>query len=288
MARVPDLIAAVLGRVGVEARQAGGWPPASATLTCPASWAVPRRTVLAEAATRAGLGPVHFVAEPLAAALYYSATLRELPPAGCLIVYDLGAGTFDVSVVRRTASGFDVPATAGLSDVGGLDLDAAVVAHARELTAPANDGWARIEQPRSSADRQARQALWRGARAAKEHLSRHTSAELHVPLVDQDVRLTREEFERIARPYLERTVALTLEVVRTAKVDPAELAAVFLVGGASRIPLVATLLHRAFGVAPSVVGQPELVVAEGCLLLPERATAQDAVIPRGVRRRMSA
>jgi hypothetical protein len=268
---VVDLVAAVLARVGGEARRVAGGASTSVVLTHPAVWGGTRLAALADAAARAGLGAVELVAEPVAAAAYFATVLgRQFPEGRCLVVYDLGAGTFDVSVVRAARAGFEVVAAAGLDDVGGLDLDAAVVTHAHGLTAggPAageDPSWARLERPDAPADRVARHALWRGARAVKEQLSRHATAELHVPLLDTAVHLTREEFERVATGYLQRTVALTEAVLREAGVTREAIAGVFLVGGSSRIPLVATLLHRALGIAPTALDHPELVVAEGSL-----------------------
>jgi molecular chaperone DnaK (HSP70) len=263
---VVDLIAAVLARVAGEARRVAGEPPTAVVLTHPASWSQVRLGVLADAAGRAGFEGVGFVAEPVAAAAYFATVLgRRIPQDRCLVVYDLGAGTFDVSVVRPWAAGFEVVAAAGLDDVGGLDLDAAVVGHARSLTAGSGGVWARLDWPHTPADRQARYGLWRSARAAKEQLSRHAATDLHVPLVDTEVHLTREEFEKAARPYLERTAALTLTVLREAGTPQEEIGGVFLVGGSSRIPLAATLLHRTLGITPTALDHPELVVAEGSL-----------------------
>ncbi|WP_238007131.1 Hsp70 family protein [Dactylosporangium sp. AC04546] len=78
----------------------------------------------------------------------------------------------------------------------------------------------------------ARQLLWRGVRAAKEQLSRHATAEVHVPFVNTDLHLTREGVEKVALPHLERTTALTLAVLRSAGVPREEIAGIFLVGGA--------------------------------------------------------
>src|SRR5262249_60943143 len=80
-----------------------------------------------------------------------------------------------------------------------------------------------------------------------------------------EVHLTREEFEKAVRPHLDRTAALTLSVLREAGVPREQIAGVFLVGGSSRIPLAATLLHRTLRLAPTAIDQPELVVAEGSL-----------------------
>jgi WD40 repeat protein len=261
---VVDLIAAVLGRVAGETRRVAGGAPSAVVLTHPASWGHTRLGVLADAAARAGLHEVGFVAEPVAAAAYFASVLgRRISQGHCLVVYDLGAGTFDISVIRPSAAGFEVVAAAGLDDVGGLDLDAAVVGHARGLTA--GGAWARLDWPQTPADRQARYSLWRGARAGKEQLSRHAATDVHVPLVDTEVHLTREEFEKVARPYLDRTASLTLTVVREAGIPREEIGGVFLVGGSSRIPLAATVLHRTLGIAPTALDHPELVVAEGSM-----------------------
>ena len=92
-----------------------------------------------------------------------------------------------------------------------------------------------------------------------------------MPLFDDSVPLGREQLEQLARPILDRTVTATLLAVAAAGLTPAQLSAVFLVGGSSRIPLAATLLHRGFGTAPTAIEQPELVVAEGALQLAPRA-----------------
>ncbi|MEH1123094.1 Hsp70 family protein [Micromonospora sp. CPCC 206061] len=263
---VPDLIAGVFARVAAEARRVAGSPPDDVVLTHPVAWGRSRLDVLVDAAARAGLAGVRLVAEPVAAAAYLTAVLgRRVRTGHGLIVYDLGAGTFDVSVVRRTSGGFEVVASGGLDDVGGLDLDAAVVGHVRTLTASATDAWSRLDWPQSSTDQQARHQLWRGARAAKEQLSRHATAPLHVPLVGTDAHLTREEFDKAAREPLGRTVELTLQVLRGSAVPPEQVDGLFLVGGASRVPLVATMLHRALRIAPIATEVPELVVAEGSL-----------------------
>jgi cell division ATPase FtsA len=266
---VVELIAAVLGAATSEASRVAGAPVKAAVLTHPAAWGQVRCAALTDAALRAGLSEVDLTAEPVAAAAYYATVLgREVPAGRCLLVYDLGAGTFDVSLVQRQAAGFEVIACAGLPDVGGLDLDAALVQHLGGLTAGAEAAWGRLTWPRDPADVRARHALWQGVRAAKERLSRRPHTEVHLPLVDTDVHVTREEFEKVAKPYLDRTVNLAVDTLRTAGVSRAQIAGVFLVGGSSRVPLAATMLHRALGIEPTVADQPELVVAYGSLCVP--------------------
>ncbi|GAA1026919.1 hypothetical protein GCM10009557_06310 [Virgisporangium ochraceum] len=266
--RVVELIAAVLRPCAREAFAVAKTPLTEVVVTHPAAWGPARCAVLREAASRAGLAGARMMPEPVAAAAYF-ASLVQPPsrPSGCLLVYDLGAGTFDVSVLRWTADGFRIVAVDGLDDVGGLYLDAVIVEHAAAQTADARDEWRRLRQPETYPDRQARQALWQGARAAKELLSRNAQAELYVPIVGRSLHVTREEFEAAIRGPLSTTVALTTELRRRV-VAAEEQAELMLIGGASRTPLAATLLLRALQIAPTVVDQPELVVAEGALLAP--------------------
>lgn len=267
---VADAIAAVVRRAVDEAGRVAGASVTEAILTHPAQWSRPRLAVLTEAAHTAGLPDVRLVPEPVAAAAYFVTVLGHQVPVGrCIIVYDLGGGTFDAAVVRRGDTGFEVLAAAGLPDVGGLDLDAAIVGHLR--TVVDTDSWSRLDWPDSPADRRARRLLWQDARAAKEQLTRHSRAELHVPLAETDVHLTRDEFETLARPLLDRTVEQTMATLRAARIGRESVAGVFLVGGASRVPLAASLLHRTLGIAPTVLDQPELVVATGAHTVPSAA-----------------
>jgi hypothetical protein len=260
---VVDLVAAVLRRVAAEAVRTLGGPPAEVVLTHPAAWGAQRRAVLTAAALEAGLGAVTLVPEPLAAARYFASVRGDLPAGATLAVYDFGGGTFDASLVRRLPDGgWEVLATGGLADIGGLDLEAAIIDHVG-ATVGQQDA-RRWRQLLSPMDDERRRQLWAfraDVRAAKEQLSRAPSVTLRVPVLGVDAYLTREEFERLAAPFLARTVDVTAAVV--AERRGADLAGVFLVGGSSRIPLVATVLHRRLGVAPTAIEQPELVVAMG-------------------------
>ncbi|MEV4759155.1 Hsp70 family protein [Micromonospora sp. NPDC049559] len=274
---VGDAIAATLRRVAEEAARAAGQRVTSVVLTHPAGWGPTRRRVLVEAAVHAGLPAPTLVPEPVAAAAYFTTLLgHQVPPGSQVVVYDLGAGTLDVSVVARGADGFEVRGIGGQDDFGGIDLDALLVervAAVIERHDPA--ARRRLESPASPEERRAFRTLWDDARAAKEILSRQTSATLYAPFVDQEVLVGREEFERLAQPRLLATAQLTVDVMRTAGVAPAQLAGLFLVGGASRVPLVATTLHRVGGIAPVVLEQPEIVVAHGALVAPTGPSTMD-------------
>jgi len=155
----------------------------------------------------------------------------------------------------------------GRDDLGGLDIDAALVEHIGTFCAERDPAiWQRLTEPATLEDRRAQRQLWDDVRIAKERLSRLQSADVVVPLLDLELHVTREELEELARPVLDQTVQVTRDLLRWADLAEGRLAGVFLVGGASRIPLVATLLHRELGEAPVVIEQPELVVAEGSIL----------------------
>jgi hypothetical protein len=263
---VVELVAAVLSRVARETvRSVGALPPV--VLTCPAGWGATRRATLAEAARRAGLTVRGFVDEPVAAAAYFTAVLgRRLPAGHGLVVFDFGGGTLDVAVLRHDADGEVVVGSGGLADLGGLDFDAAVVAHLLEpLRRTDPDAWQHLTAGRTPDGIAARRSLWSDARSAKEMLTRAATAAVRVPGAPSGTHLTRAEFESVVRPLADRAVAATLRIVRDSPVPPGRVGGLLLVGGASRVPLVGALLHAATGVAPTVPEGPELAVAEGAL-----------------------
>jgi molecular chaperone DnaK (HSP70) len=266
---VVDLVAAVLTRVATEAKQVTGQVPDRIVVTHPEIWGTSRLSRLTEAVARAGLPTPKLVSEPVAAAAYFLDQVGRVEPGHCAVVYDFGAGTFDAGVVRRRPDeALTVLASEGLPELGGLDLDAALVEHlGRHIARRDGEVWDRLRRPVSVADRRARWQLWEDVRLAKESLSRRSQTLVHLPFLDESVPVTREEFEHLAEPVIARTVAVTRAAVRSAGIGPPDVGGIFLVGGSSRVPLVATLLHRAFGIPPTVLEQPELVVAEGSLSL---------------------
>ncbi|MFG1928577.1 Hsp70 family protein [Cryptosporangium sp. NPDC048952] len=268
---VAELIGSVLARVRAEARRVLGGPPSQVRLTHPAAWG-PRRTgILREAAAQAGLGEVLLIAEPVAAAAYAASKLGEDRTWLC---YDLGGGTTDFTVVQ----GRTVLATGGLGDVGGLDIDQAIVEHLAVVLPRGNaEAWARLVGPETAAERRAGMAFRAEVRLAKEVLSRRSSTVLHVPLLEVEVPLGRELLDQIAEPVLARTLRGVRELLRSA--PPIE--GVLLVGGGCRMPLVSTLLHRELGLAPVLVEHPETVVALGSLLVKSSSETAVVISPAG-------
>lgn len=266
---VVEMLAAVLRRVVTEA----GTDFTRVTLTHPADWDGTRRGVLSRAAAQAGLGKVRLVPEPVAAAHYFA------DHGGPVAVYDFGAGTFDVSVVAGTR----VLAADGLTDLGGLDIDEAIVdalAKTVEADEEARRAWSYLRSPRTSEHRRAWRRLAEGVRTSKETLSRIPETTLTIPLVNREVPFTRVQLEAIAEPLIRRTVATTRAALTTAGLTGAT--GIFLVGGASRMPLVAVMLHRILGIAPTTTAHPDLAVARGALKVETAATpAVDPLPPNG-------
>jgi hypothetical protein len=275
---VAELVAAVIDRIAEEWRRTAGPAPTDVTLTCPADWDTHRRQILVDAAGRAGLDDIRLVAEPIAAAAYYIELLgHDVPIGSAVLVHDFGAGGLDVSLVAHGAEGLEVIAVDSRDDISGLDVDATVVEHLRSRHADA--AWHRLTEPTSRSERRAQRQLWDDVRVAKERLSRSQAADLVVPLLDIEVHLTRAEFETVAGPILDEAVQVTKRLLRWADLPAEQLTGVFLVGGVSRIPLLATLLHRELGELPVTIEQPELAVAEGGILATALVRPGDPAAP---------
>ncbi|MFJ9781564.1 Hsp70 family protein [Amycolatopsis sp. NPDC101161] len=259
---ITDAFAAVLRRMGEEAVRQLGHPPAETRISHPAGWGATRQDVVRTAAAKAGLGDVRLIPEPVAAAAHYASIGHRY--SGPIGVYDLGAGTFDCAVVGATQQGFAVLAEDGLPDLGSLDIDQALLVHIGRSVSHADPAqWQRLLRPQSTADRRTRRALLQDVRDAKESLSRHTQTHVPMPEPFGDVLVSRDELEALVRPSLLRSAELLGATIRRAGLSPAQLAGVYLVGGPSRMPLLATLLARQLGVTPTTQDQPETAVAFG-------------------------
>ena len=228
----------IVGRVAEER----GEPPEQVVLTHPAAYGQYKIGFLEEAARLAGVPSIDLVSEPVAAAVFYSRTER-VNLGELLAVYDFGGGTLDIALVRKTATGFElVGAPEGMERFGGIDLDESVFGHVAETL---GEGLQAIDV-KDPAAVAALAALRTACREAKEALSDDTDTTIPVmlPGVHTEVRLTRAEFEDMIRPRLRDTLTMLERVVGSAGVGLADLSCVLLVGGASRIPLVAEMVPR--------------------------------------------
>ncbi|HWE90216.1 MAG TPA: type VII secretion-associated protein [Pseudonocardiaceae bacterium] len=266
---VLDVVRSVLSRAVTEARRfAGDAPVDLLVLTHPADWGALRTRVLRQAAS--GLAnTVSLVPEPVAAAVFHAAG-HDLAETASLAVLDLGGGTVDVSVVRRDQSaapaGFRVLATHGDPNFGGADIDQLLLEHVgRQIPEDEREQWRALMEGREMTDRRRRRVLRQDVRGAKETLSRHAYTDVPLPPPFADAHVTRDDLEKLIAEPLRRAATLTLDAVTEAGLRPTQLAGLFLVGGSSRIPLVARLLTECTGIIPTTLDQPETVVARGAL-----------------------
>ncbi|HET9256952.1 MAG TPA: Hsp70 family protein [Pseudonocardiaceae bacterium] len=270
---VTDLIGILLHDVLEEVTAAHGAQPDHVVLTHPASWDRIRRELFEEATRRAGLRKALIVTEPEAAATYYSASQRW-SDGDIVAVYDLGSTTFNATVLLKSSGGIHILGEPErVEHLGGEDFDDAILSHVNDTldSTPREPGTTR--SPEGVAPGRARQDCIR----AKEALSVdvETVVQVLLPGRRREVRITRPDFEDIARPPIERTIDTLSQALRSAQVAPADLSAVLLVGGSSRIPLVAQMVSAKLG-APTVMDpHPQHVIALGAAMLAAHAIHAD-------------
>ncbi len=221
-----------------------------AVVTVPAYFDDAQRQATKDAAQLAGLNVLRLINEPTAAAVAYG---LESGAEGLYAIYDLGGGTFDISLLRLAAGVFEVIATGGDSALGGDDFDHRLAEHALAAAG------------REAASAEDKRAVLVAARAAKEKLSLADHATLACPLAggELSVRVGRAEFEALAAGLLERTMAAVRSVLRDAKVGRTEVKGVVLVGGSTRMPCVQQAVAAFFGQPPLIDLDPDQVVALG-------------------------
>jgi len=280
--QVVELIAALLRHVYHEAVRQFGSPPSQVRLTHPAVWVRPQMNRLLEAAAMAGLPHAVLVPEPVAAALAYAAEVG-VPVGAHVAVYDLGGGTFDTAVVTPSDAGFQIVGRpGGDSGIGGELFDELLTEHVGNQLDPTT--WQHIQFSDEPMWRRLAANLRAEVRRGKEMLSGYPVAEILVPVPGElvQVRVTREEYEGLIADHIEATLDIMERCVRDAGTDPARLAAVYLVGGASRTPLITRLLEQRFGGVPiSRRGDPKTSTAVGAALA-VRSTELGAAVARGV------
>jgi actin-like ATPase involved in cell morphogenesis len=271
-----QLIAYQLRDVVDRISEREGGRPDSVTLTHPANWGPYKLELFAQVPVLAGLGEVNMLTEPEAAAAHYARNDR-LEPGALIAVYDLGGGTFDATVLRTTEHGFEILGRPeGIEGLGGVDFDEAVFTHVDQ----ALDGAVSRLDP---ADPRATSAVIRLRNecvTAKEALSADTETSIPVLLPDlqTEVRLTRGEFERMIRPAIGATIASLRRALQSAEVDPAQLHTVLLVGGSSRIPMVAHLVSAELGCPTSVDAHPKHAIALGAAAVGAAQTGVGAAV----------
>ncbi len=241
-----------------------GEPPRAIALTHPANWGPYKLDLFTQAVRQVDLDAALMLAEPVAAATFY-ASQRRLEPGSVVAVYDLGGGTFDAAMVRRKHDGFEIIGSPeGMERLGGIDFDEAVFAHVREAV---HEGLDRLD-PEEPAAQAAVARLRQECIDAKEALSSDTDVSIPVllPGLQTEVRLTRAEFEAMIRPAISETIVALRRAIRSAKVSNDEISAVLLVGGSSRIPLVAQMVGAELGRPIAIDAHPKDAIAFGAAI----------------------
>jgi molecular chaperone DnaK len=264
------LTAKVLRWVVAKVSETEGAPPAGLAVSHPANWGAYKLDLLGQAIARADLDRVATVSEPEAAAIHY-ASQERVEPGSVVAVYDLGGGTFDTAVLRKTGSGWEILGEPqGVERLGGVDLDEAVFQH----VVGALDGAVEQLDPDEPASMAAMARLRAECVAGKEALSADTdvSVPVFLPTVQTEVRLTRRELETMVRPVLEDSIAALERALKTADLSAGDVGTVLLVGGSSRVPLVAQMVGSALGRPVAVDAHPKYSVALGAAIV---AAGQD-------------
>jgi molecular chaperone HscA len=221
-----------------------------AVITVPAYFDDAQRQATKDAAQLARLNVLRLINEPTAAAVAYG---LDKGREGLYAVYDLGGGTFDISLLRLARGVFEVVATGGDAALGGDDFDALLA------------DWALARSGVDAVSASDKRAVLVAARAAKERLTDEPATTLRCDLAGGAIELplTRAEFDGLTRPLIDRTLAVVRRVLRDAKVTRDEVQGVVLVGGATRMPALRTAVGEHFGRAPLTDLDPDEVVALG-------------------------
>ncbi len=269
----PEVISSlVLRSLKADAERKLGGPVTRVVITVPAYFEETRRRATMDAGRLAGLDVIDIINEPTAAAIAYGYHLGFLD-RGCnlpgdkplrVLVFDLGGGTFDVTIVEIQGTAFKALATDGDVQLGGKDWDDRLVNLAAERFRQQSGGDPR-EDPLSL------QELWLAAEAAKRTLTERKKAALHVNHQGhrQKIEVTREEFEEVTAALTERTRMTTEIVVRQAGLAWSAIDRVLLVGGSTRMPMIRRMLKERTGKEPEASLSPDEAVAHGAALYAE-------------------
>jgi molecular chaperone DnaK len=261
----PEISAKVLRSLKEAAESYLGHKVNKAVITVPAYFNDAQRQATKDAGQIAGLEVMRIVNEPTAAALAYGLEKKKDEK---IVVFDLGGGTFDVSVLDVSKDGvFQVVSTNGDTHLGGDDFDQMLINHVA-------DQFQREQGIDLRKDPMAMQRLQEACEKAKKELSSAQSTDINLPFITADasgpkhlqMTISRAEFEKMSDPLIERCRGPVLQALKDAKLDPKDIDEVVLVGGSTRIPKVQELVKKLFGKEPHKGVNPDEVVALGAAI----------------------
>ena len=259
-----EVSAQVLRKLAEDAGKYLGETVTQAVITVPAYFNDSQRQATKDAGKIAGLEVLRIINEPTAAALAYGLDKKSNER---ILVFDLGGGTFDVSVLEVGDGVFEVLSTSGDTHLGGDDFDKVIVDHLAN-SFKSNEG---IDLRQ---DKQALQRLTEAAEKAKIELSSATQSEINLPFITAtpegpkhlDLTLTRGKFEELASTLIDRCRIPVEQALKDAKLSSSELDEIVMVGGSTRIPAVLELVKRTTGKDPNQTVNPDEVVAIGAAI----------------------
>jgi molecular chaperone DnaK len=259
-----EVSAQVLRKLAEDAGKYLGETVTQAVITVPAYFNDSQRQATKDAGKIAGLEVLRIINEPTAAALAYGLDKKSNER---ILVFDLGGGTFDVSVLEVGDGVFEVLSTSGDTHLGGDDFDKVIVDHLAD-SFKSNEG---IDLRQ---DKQALQRLTEAAEKAKIELSSATQSEINLPFITAtpegpkhlDLTLTRGKFEELASKLIDRCRIPVEQALKDAKLSSSELDEIVMVGGSTRIPAVLELVKRTTGKDPNQTVNPDEVVAIGAAI----------------------
>lgn len=260
-----EVSAMILGYLKDTAEAYLGEKVTKAVITVPAYFNDAQRQATKNAGKIAGLEVERIINEPTAAALAYG--LDKQDQAHTILVYDLGGGTFDVSILELGDGVFEVKSTSGNNHLGGDDFDERVVNYLVDVFKKDNG----VDL---SKDKMAMQRLRDAAEKAKKDLSGVTTSQISLPFISQgtdgplhlDVNLTKAKFEDLIRDLVESTIEPVRKALKDAKMTKTDINKVILVGGSTRIPMVQELIKKELGQEPHKGVNPDEVVAMGAAI----------------------
>ena len=260
-----EISAKILGKLKKDAESYLGEKVTKAVITVPAYFNDAQRQATKNAGKIAGLEVERIINEPTAAALAYG--LDKQDQLQTILVYDLGGGTFDVSILELGDGVFEVKATSGNNHLGGDDFDERIVEYLVSEFKKENG----IDL---SKDKMALQRIKDAAEKAKKDLSGMTTASISLPFIAQnddgpvhlDMNLTKAKFEDLCRDLFDSTLEPVRKALKDAKLKASDIDKVILVGGSTRIPYIQELVKKELGQEPNKSVNPDEVVAMGAAI----------------------